>query len=165
MNNEQEEYGKKKTVEVAINERLSQLLTVITREKLLLTRNSAYATAGLSFAAILVLLSVEPLSIALHIAVISLSLAVPFLIFVANLHESFIWYGERSFEEYKRMANRKGFHVILIVSYGLFGLGFFAMLWHLSVFACVLSFVASFVFLSTDNYLANRLAAVMEKKS
>ena len=161
MRNE-ETTSTKERVRQGVNKRIGHLLADVTTEKLSLTRLSAYATAGLSFAAVLVLVAIESRSISLQIATYAFSLAIPLLVFVANLHESFLWYGEKSFGEYKKMAHRPGFQVFLIASYGLFAFGFFAMLWHLSVVASLLSFVASFILLSTDNYVANRLAEIME---
>ncbi len=164
MDNNQQEPAKLKNAGEAVNERVGQLLTEVTLEKLSLARISAYATAGLSFASILVLVSIKPMSVPLHVAAISLSMAIPLLVFVANLHESFIWYGERSFNEYKKMAHRKSFQVILVGSYGFFALGFFAMLWYVSVWASLLSFFVSFILLLTDNFVANKLAQIMGRK-
>lgn len=164
MENENKQSAKER-VQQGNNKRIDHLLSEVTAEKLSLTRLSAYATAGLSFAAVLVLVAIESRSVSLQVAVYTFSAAIPLLVFVANLHESFLWYGEKSFGEYKKMAHRPGFHVFLISSYALFAFGFFAMLWHLSVVASLLSFALSFILLSTGNYVAIRLAEIMEGKN
>lgn len=163
MDDEQERPMKDRVLH-GMSESIDRLLTEVTKEKLSLTRLSAYATAGLSFAGVLVLVAMDSLSLPLLVAAYSYALAIPLLVFMADLHEKFLWHGEKSFSEYKEMAKRPAFQLFLVSGYCLFALGFFSMVWHLCAIASVIAFILSFVLLSANNFVDGELGKRMEGK-
>ncbi|WP_126455458.1 hypothetical protein [Sulfuriflexus mobilis] len=152
------------TFEESINEQSRHFLDHITPEKINLDRTSAYAVSAISFATILALLQINNLPTALHVSVLFFSLAIPILIFCALLNEAFLWLGEKSYEYYKGMHKRKGFFVITLSGYALFGFGYFSIIWHISILAFAISCIAIFLLVPTYNYLMHQISKSLDTK-
>ncbi|MEJ1378161.1 MAG: hypothetical protein RPU32_09360 [Candidatus Sedimenticola sp. (ex Thyasira tokunagai)] len=146
-----------KSSEEEVNDKVELLLENITPEKINLSRTSAYAATGASLAILLVLLQLKTLSVALEVALFSGALAIPFLIFYANLNETFLWLGEEAYERYRKINRTKALIVIMLSGYALFALSFFSIIWHMSVWLAIATFILSFALISTNDYVLTQL--------
>jgi hypothetical protein len=156
--NEDQTQKENPTVWEVANHANRHLMREITKEKLSLSSLSAYGTSGISFVAILAMVQMEHLQLSQMIAFAVFSFAIPILLFIAVLHESFTWYGDISYIEYKKMVRTKGFYYFLISGYCLFGLGFFLLVWSVSVVVALITIFMTIILLFTHNVVTSRIS-------
>ncbi len=148
----------------AVNQRLKLFFENLTPQKISLTRTSAYAATGVCLAIILTLVQKDVLSTPQYIALLTSALAIPILIFYANLNENFLWIGERSYRHYREMHKTPVLWIIVSIGYGCFSVSFFSLIWHASIVASLISIAVSYVLLLTNDYILKRITAELDEE-
>ena len=141
------------------------LFSEVTTEKITFTTTSAFACAGASFAAVLILVQMSKLTIPLDLAVIAFSISLPLFIYIANLNELFLWLGRRSDDIYRDLHGTKLNLYTMVFAYGMFAAGFFAVLFHLSILAFVLSATISLVLIFATSRVTEHVFIALDKST
>lgn len=124
--------------EKILEESNGNLLKDVTADKIMLSRLSAYGSAGTALAIILVLLQIDVLDIPLSVSIYSAIFVLPAFVVIAIGSEAFLYFGEKTFSYFRQIHQTRKYVLLNTAAYGGLVLSFLGIVAHFSYLALII---------------------------